>query len=171
MKTCLKCSKQFKSRIKINGVNKVLGNRKFCLECSPYKKHNTTDLRFRSDSIEKKICPKCNIEKDIEDFYIKDKKTGLRYWCCRKCSSNYTVEKHKKLKIRAVEYKGGKCQICGYDKCMQALIFHHIDPSQKDFTIAQDTSRNWEKIRLEIDKCALLCQNCHSEVHAGIASL
>ena len=74
-------------------------------------------------------------------------------------------QKRLELKRRAIEYKGGKCVICGYNKCEAALTFHHINPQEKDFTISNKTT--WEGIVLELDKCDLLCTNCHAEVHAG----
>jgi len=74
------------------------------------------------------------------------------------------IDYRKKLKIKCVQYKGGKCQLCGYDKCMRALTFHHIDPTQKEFGISSRL-RKWEIIKEELDKCQLLCQNCHCEVH------
>ena len=74
------------------------------------------------------------------------------------------TENHRRLRARAVSYKGGKCEACGYSKCIAAFDFHHIDPSTKDFTIS---SRNlkWETLVKEIDKCQLLCANCHREAH------
>lgn len=76
----------------------------------------------------------------------------------------------KRLKIKAIEYKGGHCCLCGYHNCNRALSFHHLDPSQKDFNISR-VSRTWESIQPELDKCVLLCMNCHGEVHAGTAIL
>jgi hypothetical protein len=82
------------------------------------------------------------------------------------------TERRKKLKVMAREYKGGKCMICGYDKCADALDFHHRDSEQKDFGLsAKGITRSWEKIKQEIDKCILICANCHREVHAGITQL
>lgn len=79
------------------------------------------------------------------------------------------TKRRKKLKQMAVEYKGGKCAKCGYDKCNDALEFHHPDPTQKDFSISnKGRTIAWEKIRKEIDKCIMLCANCHREVHANI---
>lgn len=85
--------------------------------------------------------------------------------------SQATIDKHRIFKLKAVEYKGSKCINCGYNKCMRALVFHHIDPSQKDFGISADTSRNWKKVVAELDKCVLLCHNCHAEVHEGLIIL
>jgi 5-methylcytosine-specific restriction endonuclease McrA len=73
---------------------------------------------------------------------------------------NWRVEKKKKL----VEYKGGECQNCGYKKSIWALEFHHINPSEKDFTIG-GSSFSFEKLKAEADKCVLVCANCHVEIH------
>lgn len=73
----------------------------------------------------------------------------------------------QEMKIKAAEYKGGCCQCCGYSRCMGALEFHHLDPKKKDFGIAAVT-RSWENIKDELDKCILVCANCHREIHAGI---
>ena len=71
------------------------------------------------------------------------------------------------LRARAADYLGGKCRICGYDKCLSALEFHHIDPLEKDFAIS-DKLTSWEAIRAELDKCVLVCANCHREIHEGM---
>jgi hypothetical protein len=77
-----------------------------------------------------------------------------------------------KLRIMAREYKGNKCIICGYDKCPRALSFHHKDSKIKGFGISsKGLTRSWEKIKSEIDKCVLICSNCHMEVHDGITQL
>lgn len=70
-----------------------------------------------------------------------------------------------KQKARAVEYKGGKCVNCSYSKCIDALEFHHIDPSEKDFCIS-GKSLCWDRLRPELDKCILVCSNCHRELHS-----
>lgn len=82
--------------------------------------------------------------------------------------------KKRRIKLRAMarEYKGNRCEICGYDKCSRALSFHHLDPKQKGFGISdRGLTRSWEKIKNEIDKCILLCANCHMEIHDGITQL
>jgi len=67
----------------------------------------------------------------------------------------------------AVAYKGDKCERCGYDHCIDALEFHHIDPTQKDFSISsKGYTRSWSKVKEELDKCMILCANCHRELHA-----
>jgi len=76
-------------------------------------------------------------------------------------------KRRKKVRQMAVEYKGGKCQICGYDRCIEALEFHHTNSSGKDFSISEKGyTRSWDRVREELDKCMLLCANCHREFHA-----
>ena len=82
------------------------------------------------------------------------------------------VKRRKKLKLLAIEYKGGKCQLRGYTKYQGALDLHHKDPSSKSFGIGdKGYTRSWEKIKAELDKCALVCANCHRELEAGITQL
>ncbi|OGF20375.1 hypothetical protein A2Y83_03425 [Candidatus Falkowbacteria bacterium RBG_13_39_14] len=72
----------------------------------------------------------------------------------------------------AMEYKGSKCAICGYNKCIQSLEFHHVNSKGKDLGIsAKGYTRSWNEVKKEIDKCILLCANCHREVHEGITQL
>lgn len=71
----------------------------------------------------------------------------------------------------AIEYKGGKCQRCGYDHCLEALEFHHLSDSDKKFGISnKGYTISWEKVREELDKCDLLCANCHRELHSESAA-
>lgn len=76
----------------------------------------------------------------------------------------------KRLKLKAVDYKGGRCQYCGYCKCLQALEFHHRNPKEKDFTISRITA-SWARIKKELDKCVLTCANCHREIHSGLIAV
>ena len=78
----------------------------------------------------------------------------------------HRVKSHRqKIKTKSIEYKGGKCEKCGYNKCEWALDFHHVNPKEKDFNIARYSTLSWEKIRLELDKCIMVCANCHREIH------
>jgi hypothetical protein len=73
----------------------------------------------------------------------------------------------RKAKQKLIDYKGGKCQICGYSKnCPSAYDFHHRNPEEKEFGIGgHKVTLSWEKLKKEVDKCDLLCKNCHAEVH------
>jgi len=68
-------------------------------------------------------------------------------------------------KLEAIKYKGGKCLRCGYNQCYAALEFHHRDKNQKEFSWSKMRNRAWHKVLKELDKCDLLCANCHREEH------
>ncbi len=81
-------------------------------------------------------------------------------------------KRRKRVRQLAIEHLGGCCQICGYLKCFDALEIHHRDPKEKSFAIsAEGLTRSWDRVRKEIEKCILICANCHREVHAGITQL
>ena len=87
-------------------------------------------------------------------------------FCCKKCRVDAVQRRREKIKELAVEYKGGKCEKCGYDKCIDALEFHHLEPSEKDFSLSEKGyTRSREKVKKELDKCILVCANCHRELH------
>jgi len=84
---------------------------------------------------------------------------------CKKCRSEAVIERRRKVKKELVEYKGGQCEICGYNKCVAALDFHHRDESTKSFGVSDGNTRSLEKAKAEADKCILACANCHREIH------
>ncbi len=114
----------------------------------------------------------------MEKIIIKEcKKHGLTEYVlrndgryrCKKCSVEAVQRRREKLKLLAVEYKGGECEVCGYKKCVNALEFHHIDPNEKEFGVGENGyTRSIEAIKKELDKCILVCSNCHREIHAGL---
>ena len=87
---------------------------------------------------------------------------GLGSVMCASCRSN---RNRWTMKLRCIKHLGGKCELCNYDKCPEALDFHHRDPSTKSFTISGRMSRSWDVLRPEVEKCMLLCANCHRETH------
>lgn len=82
------------------------------------------------------------------------------------------VKRRKAIKEKAITYLGGKCIYCQYNKYSGALEFHHKSASTKEFGIGhKGHSRSWDKVQDELDKCILVCSNCHKEIHAGLRSL
>lgn len=78
------------------------------------------------------------------------------------------AKRRKKIRLMALEYLGGKCCFCGYNRCSSALDFHHRDASTKEFGLSQNgMTRSWERTKAELEKCVLVCANCHREIHAG----
>jgi hypothetical protein len=79
-----------------------------------------------------------------------------------------------RTKELAVAYKGGKCKICGYNNCITALEFHHLNPKEKDRDLKSrgiNRRKAFEKLKPELDKCILVCCRCHREIHAKIIIL
>lgn len=77
--------------------------------------------------------------------------------------------RRRKVKQMAIEYKGGCCEKCGYNKYNEVLEFHHLDPTKKEFGIAYSGHcKSWEKVKKELDKCMLVCANCHREIHVEL---
>jgi len=115
-----------------------------------------------------KRCNRCNSFKHRSDFYLRKEpgRENVPYAACKECTNS----QQRDTKKWAVDYKGGKCNDCGYNRCMSALEFHHLDPSKKDFIISRakyykdETTR--KTIQAELDKCVLVCSNCHRERHA-----
>lgn len=113
-----------------------------------------------------KYCTLCKNEKEDSDFYPSLKTKPRTY--CKECYKYKMYERTYFFKQKCVDYKGGKCQNCGYNKCISALDFHHKDPSQKDFGISQSRTKRFDdKVKNELDKCDLLCSNCHREEHSN----
>lgn len=97
---------------------------------------------------------------------------GGKKWRCKQCRNDGVTRNRQKRKKRLVDHFGGKCYICGYDKCQQVLHFHHIDPQTKEFGLGNaGICRSWERMKAEAEKCVLLCANCHGEVENGITAL
>ncbi len=109
----------------------------------------------------KRICSTC---KSLR----KDRKI-IRQQSWRTNHSDYNKNYRLKKKLEAIESLGGCCCLCGYDKCPAALEFHHLDPSQKEFSFSS-SSRRYTNLEEELSKCILVCANCHREVHYGAES-
>ena len=182
MNNCKKCNIEF---------TPIKGLINYCsLNCRNSRDWSIEDKKKKSESLQKKY----SLE-EIEVIKEKYKEIGtisgvalllnvsrltVRYYVDltgkqkqkRKTNSENVSEWRKNIKKKAVEYKGGKCQECGYDKCIRALKFHHLNPNEKDFNISgQRNIRKWDKIKEELDKCILVCGNCHDEIHEKLDNL
>lgn len=164
MKNCEKCNGKIPTYIIIKDKLRNLNKRKFCLECSPFGEHNTRNLT-NINSSELKKCPVCTLVKKRQEFYWSKTKNSFSSYCII-CTKAEAHGRQIELKKRCLEYKGGECQICGYNKCLGALHFHHRNQDDKNFTISHLVRHNsFEKIKIELDKCDLICANCHAEQH------
>ena len=110
-----------------------------------------------------KICKKHNV-KCIRTA-DSSKKSGLSSYRCPICRLEQRREHSLKMKQKAVNYLGGKCQVCGFDENTACLDFHHLDPTQKEFDISKKCRSTWKNLKPELDKCILVCKNCHTMIH------
>ena len=114
-----------------------------------------------------KICSKCGRELPLENFHWRNKEKGLRRADCKECHSNHMKQVYQKKKDTIQELKSQcKCAKCGDDRGY-ILDYHHINPNEKETTIARMTSNCYtlDKVYNEIEKCIVLCANCHREFH------
>jgi transposase len=94
---------------------------------------------------------------------------GRGYYRCVRCRSEQVAAHRRRAKATLVKEAGGGCSVCGYDRYLGALHFHHVDPEKKSFSLADlGITRSLEAMRSEIRKCVLLCANCHAEIEGGL---
>jgi hypothetical protein len=156
---CKKCGENFPCNIRIKGKAHNLQNRKFCLSCSPFGKHNTKDITKECKVDGNKICNCCGSRFNTNQL------RGYKCWNC--------LNKQAKLKNqdKLYELMGDKCCLCGYNRCRAAMDFHHMDREKKSHGLSQrEMTYAWERIVEESKKCVLLCAVCHREYHSGIIS-
>lgn len=113
-----------------------------------------------------KLCDKCHNLLPLDAFQANKRKKDGKQQSCRKCHSKYTNDRRIKTKLRAIEYLGGQCQRCSGVFHYAIYDFHHRDPSVKDFDWTRLKKQSWLTIISELDKCVLLCSNCHRLTHA-----
>jgi len=110
-----------------------------------------------------KTCSACNKSLNEDQFYRRNS-TRLQSKC-KDCFNDYCTNRWRLRKEMAVEYKGGQCEDCKTSYPMPVFEFHHLDPSQKEFTWTKMRLVSDAKLYKELDKCALLCANCHRIRH------
>jgi len=159
MPKCNNCGNHFPNRVVIDGKLRTINKRKYCLTCSPFGKHNTRKIGSakEGDSVTCIVC---------KQPYVYKRSKGHTKKICNSCMAN---RKRFERKKKMIGHKGGCCMVCGYSKCDQALVFHHI--GEKEFTVSGAHGRAWKYVKKELSKCVLLCANCHAEVHAGVTLL
>lgn len=104
----------------------------------------------------------------MTDFAIEGRGT----YRCLLCRRGAVLSRRRRVKSILVQEAGGSCALCGYDRCIAALHFHHRDRGTKSFSLSGlGVTRSIARARAEASKCVLLCSNCHAEVENGVAVL
>jgi len=101
------------------------------------------------------ICKLC--KNKFKDYQLKNR---------TRCGSCNTKIRRFRAKEAAVNYLGGKCERCGWSGNQAALQFHHKDSTEKEFAIGNAANKSWDFIKKEMQKCILLCANCHMIEHS-----
>lgn len=146
MPVCDNCNQAFPTKMLIDGKMRSFQRRRYCLSCSPFGAHNTGRLAAGETIAQRRV--RSALKRREES---------------RRLSPQRTSKRRKNQKLRAIAHKGGCCAVCGYKRCAEALEFHHIGPEQKEFTIASRHAYEWQTLEAELEKCVLLCANCHRE--------
>jgi len=153
---CQNCSSDFPMYKVIDGKRRCFSRRKYCFDCSPFGSKNTVSLVEDKELV--------GLSKEERDIIVKERS--------KERNKKKIKKRRKDISDRMIKYKGGCCQICGYNKCSRALHFHHINPKEKEFNLGYKAwSMKWENVVKELDKCILLCSNCHMEVEGGVTEL
>ena len=115
------------------------------------KKCEICENTFETNSVTRIYCYECSGESTrLDNTTRKHQKTILR----------------RSMKLQAIKLLGGKCCKCGYDKCVDALEFHHENQDDKEFKLGSGNTMSWKDYKTEAMKCILVCSNCHKEIHA-----
>ena len=146
--------------------NMVKSGYTYCESCISNGEHKK---RPSDNSIKiNKKCPTCKETKEVSKFYKQKDDQGISSYC-KKCAAIQAEKRAIEFKKECSKYKGGKCEKCGYNDYIGSLEFHHKDPLIKSFSI--NNSKTWivtDEVKEELDKCILLCGNCHREEHRDI---
>ena len=168
---CKRCGKEF-----FEDWRKEKTAKKFpCLYCSIECSHSRIQKKETKEKIADKLRKKerkfCSCGKLLHSR----NKTGFCIDCKPKREYKSTAEIARKYRTKRknilIENKGGKCEVCGYNKCIRALEFHHIDPNKKEYNVSTSTNIDIDILLEEIKKCILVCSNCHREIHSGVITI
>jgi hypothetical protein len=151
---CLNCNVEYKIESKIN--DRRITRKKYCVKCLP---PGVNASKFAIRDGDECVCKYC----DKSFIYRSRGKTTTT-----RCSACKWKQYHQRAKEKAVKAKGGKCQICGYQKHIGALAFHHLDSTQKEHNF---NNISWTRMKKELNKCILVCFNCHQEIHGNIINI
>lgn len=161
---CRYCKKEYAIFTYFEGKKIWKPKRFACFDCVPYIP-GTSFVQTRNTLDGRRQCKTCQKVLSFSEFSPTNANGGLNIYC-KGCARIKKLRHGQKFKKECVEYKGGKCSVCGYMKCFAALEFHHRNPAEKDFAISKlNTAILTDAIKKELDKCDLVCSNCHKEIH------
>lgn len=156
-KNCICCNNKIEFESK---------NNKFCsLSCSA---KYTNKGKIKSEETKKKLSNSFYTSEKVKES-LKNRKKKQYTSYCKSCNNTYCGERARKIKIKMIDYMGNECKECHIhvNNSHPAIFdFHHLDPTKKDFGLSDKSYKKWEDVKIELDKCILLCSNCHRILHA-----
>ena len=114
-----------------------------------------------------KKCNTCGEVKPLSEFSTQKQCKDGHTSDCKDCRATRQQQIRRTSKVRAIEYKGGKCENCGGVFHYAAFDFHHVNPEEKEINPSAMRHWSWDRQKAELDKCVLLCANCHRIEHYG----
>ena len=148
--------------------------------------HNKT-VATLTNGILTKNCPHCKIDKAMSEYGVNNHNHDGIMHVCKECHATRRREyyannegyrtrqnllattRHREVKVEAIRYKGAECSKCGlgFQEGLNDSLFefHHLDPSSKDFAVTEARAKTLDQIKSELDKCILVCANCHRLIH------
>lgn len=159
----LDCKICFREQEKIRRVNRLL---KINVD------HANRVILHQKEFIERGECPiasawcyKCKSYKHKTNFSPSNLKNNSS---CNECSSEYDIQRNRLLKLKCIEYLGGCCSNCGFIGHYSSYDFHHNNYKEKEFNWNIGRKKSFENLLPELDKCKLLCRNCHQMIHTKL---
>jgi hypothetical protein len=110
-----------------------------------------------------RVCPRHG----LTVYHRYSRGSGKHRYRCKRCVGEAVTDRHRRLRALLIGEAGGRCAVCGYDRCTYNLHFHHVVPATKSFKLAMGTGKSLATYRTEASKCVLVCANCHGEIECG----
>lgn len=119
------------------------------------------------DNKTEKQCAKCLDYKSVDNFFFRKERNSYTSYC-KQCNAKDVVERETRTKLDCIKYLGNVCTLCNIDGHYSIYDFHHDEPAHKDFSIRSGGTKSFRSVINELDKCILVCANCHHEIHAAM---
>jgi len=163
---CAKCGEDIPTFILVEGHKRYHRRRKYCFVCNPFGTRTGRTIEGEKQrNAEERTCRRCGHTFPSSEFPTNNTQRGYKNSYCKTCQAKGVRNSRQRFKAECVIYKGGRCESCGYDRCVAALDFHHLGPKEFQLSRYYRCVLN-EEVKAELDRCQLLCATCHREAHA-----
>ncbi len=116
--------------------------------------------------MDKKFCTGCGETKTLDQFYPHSGQSSGRQPRCAECCKSHSKLRKLERRLKIIEQFGDICYDCGEIYNPACYEFHHVNMEEKSFSISSYLTLGWERLQKELDKCVMLCANCHRIRHS-----